>query len=53
MGQVSTLVLFISFTKKEEKNIKEMIKKKMMMMTKWVQHEKIPKKESSGWHEKP
>ena len=49
MGQVSTLVLFISFTKKEEKNIKEMIKKKMMMMTKWVQHEKIPEKESSGW----
>ena len=26
-----------------------MVKKKMMMMTKWGQHEKIPEKESLGW----
>ena len=42
-------MLSISFTIKEEKYIKKMVKKKMMMMTKWGQHEKIPEKESLGW----
>ena len=40
---------YLFLLQKRRKNIKQMIKKKMMMMTKWVQHEKIPEKESSGW----